>query len=657
MAANDVVKDKYLNRIDLGEEKDRITEEQIVGAVYSTLSGFAAARQEKEQVWLEAWSHYFGTFAAQEYIRQRVTSTVGDVQSDWRHHVSSGKGFEIVETITSWLVGAFFPSDNWFDVAPRTPLQTPEWKKFLRMMRRYMSAKLDACDFKAQWTNFIRQMVLCGTSCMALPWRTETQIKVKRSPVPNKSGSYTFRKEHREEIHFGGPVLKTLDMFDVYLDPSAENTDNSTLIRRLRLTKGELLRAVDDGLYPLVDARDIREMVPTTDIWHNYSKDRSSFTGIEKEWNPNDVIEVFEYWGDLFVENTEYHNVVVTVAGDRLLAFDNNDYWYGKPFIVGTYIPVVDEAYGVGALEPALAQLHEIDIVANQRLDNGELATDIMWEVVNDGTVDLDSVYTSPGRVIPVAQFGNIRPIPRDTNFNWSLQEEQLLFQKAERTTGTTAFIGSGQGRSGDRVTKAEVESYKEAGGNRLNLVYTWIETTSLIPFLRKLYAYMQQFVVQPDIVRVPGDDSGSWEYLEVGPMQLQIELDIIPRGASHIANREFELKNRLDFVEIVSKLPQFQKLVKWEELLVDLACRFLEDEYERFVIVGEQNPETPEYMTPPPSPTAMNNTEQPQMPPGLMERAAAIGGEPAQKALAGELLAKGPEQAISDMYDNLQGQ
>jgi hypothetical protein len=60
--------------------------------------------------------------------------------------------------------------------------------------------------------------------------------------------------------------------------------------------------------------------------------------------------------------------------------------------------------------------------------------------------------------------------------------------------------------------------------------------------------------------------------------------MDVIPLGADHIANREFELKNRLDFLQAVSSVPQMAEQLNWTEILIDLASRFLEEDYERFI-------------------------------------------------------------------------
>ena len=85
--------------------------------VMSELSRFSNARTELEETWLEAWSLYLNTTQSIDYIRSKVLSTVGDVNDDWRHKINTGKAFEVVETIHSYLMAAFFPNEDWFEVS------------------------------------------------------------------------------------------------------------------------------------------------------------------------------------------------------------------------------------------------------------------------------------------------------------------------------------------------------------------------------------------------------------------------------------------------------------------------------------------------------------------------------------------------------------
>jgi hypothetical protein len=100
----------------------------------------------------------------------------------------------------------------------------------------------------------------------------------------------------------------------------------------------------------------------------------------------------------------------------------------------------------------------------------------------------------------------------------------------------------------------------------------------------------MQQFVVNDDIIRIRSESiPDAYEYIAVGVNELSFDMDIKPLGADHIADKEFELRQRLDFISLVSGVPDMAAKVNWEELLKDLAQRFLRDDTERFIKSGEE--------------------------------------------------------------------
>jgi len=111
-----------------------------------------------------------------------------------------------------------------------------------------------------------------------------------------------------------------------------------------------------------------------------------------------------------------------------------------------------------------------------------------MWKVLQDGTLDLDSLFSAPGKIIPVSDPNNLVPVQFDVrNLGINVQEEQMLEQRVERVTGINAYVGQGQGRNAERVTAEEVKSKRDAGGNRLGRYHKHMEETALRE-LRPLY-------------------------------------------------------------------------------------------------------------------------------------------------------------------------
>lgn len=73
-----------------------------------------------------------------------------------------------------------------------------------------------------------------------------------------------------------------------------------------------------------------------------------------------------------------------------------------------------------------------------------------MFTMVDDGILDIDEVYTSPGKVFKVASHDSLRPMDMgNSNFTVSYQEAATLESNIDRITSTGPLIGGGQPRGG----------------------------------------------------------------------------------------------------------------------------------------------------------------------------------------------------------------
>jgi hypothetical protein len=354
--------------------------------------------------------------------------------------------------------------------------------------------------------------------------------------------------------------------------------------------------------------------------------------------------------------------MVATVCGGDVLRCEVNPYWSGKPFVVATCIPSGDSPYGLGIAEVGLGLFQEMNIVTNQRLDNLELSTDTMWMLLDD-SIDINEIYTRPGKVIKGSMANALEPIQKDKSFTIGYQEAQVIEQRIDKVCGTGAFIGVGQGRNGDRVTAQEIEAQRDAGGNRQSGVHKHLEATALTCALNKVYRNIQQFVEKDEVVRVAGNVTGMYLYIQVGLQELNNDFMVHPMGASHIIDQQQELDKRMQFVETVTKIPQFAELLDYEALLTDLAQKFGYEDVTRYIkpapkpVAPEQAPGGDPNAPPPqlkaPEPRLMTGAligGQP-LPPDeeayLQQKAKAMGGRGAIGALNDKILKDGGKSAL----------
>lgn len=582
-------------------------EDSVVAFVNSQLEYFSVARLEREEIWQEMWAMYLGTPSAERFLRSEIYKSVGNPSNDWRHRINFGKAHELVETVVSHLYAATFPNEDWFDAVPLAA-GDENITQVADDIRRFQKKKLhDAC-FKSYWDVFLRQLCITGFSVIALPWRFETAPFKKRVKVESpkfmehgiidydKKTSFRTRTEKR--ITRNHPDFEVLDTFDVYVDPRAIDVESTDILRRIIKPRYEVAELIKSGYYKNMELLDLarhRRFVDsgspgTAQTRKNRIK---TFQGvnIEEGFNWNDDIEIFEYWGNIQASNKTYKDTVATVIGDKLVRFENNPFWCGKPFVLGTYTNIVRSAYAFGVLEPSRGLLHEYNLINNARLDNMELSINSMYEFVNDGSLQPEDIYSKPGRVFAVNQQGTINPIPLSNNFVISYDEANVLEQRIDKNAGTGLGISANAARDAERVTAQEISATRQAGGIRLTHVFKHIEETSLRQLLGKVFRLMQQFVTEDEVIRVPGKEAGEFEFVNVGQEELMFEFDIIPKGSGHVADKEYELNQRLRFLQIVSQNPDMAQHVDYFAFMLDLARKLDIHDVDQY-IKDQTNPE-----------------------------------------------------------------
>lgn len=579
----------------------------IVGHVQTCFKNYQQDRSEIEAIWLQSWASYLNTPQSNAYLRNRILRTVGNVRSEWRHKINTGKTFEVVETIHSYLMTAFFPNKNWLDIKAFDHNAS----ELARVLRYYVLQKLGDWNFRPQFAAGLRQALITGTSVVAVPWSDKQQIE-----------------------------FNVLDNFDCYYNARMDSTENTPFIRRIRKTRGDIISHIESGYYSNhVDPFEVVMLQSAVFQNNNYCDveyDHNgqllhSFRGLPTPatYSMTDRVSLLEFWGDIELPYMTIHNCVVTVMGGKLLRFARNKYKCGKPFVTFSYIPVVKQNYGLSAIQSSLGMIVQLNNSANQMLDGIELAVNPMYTVVEDGVLQLENLETEPGRYIPVQDHDAIRPMQPPAN-NFDLSFEQLGFLEAavDKNAGVGPLIGVGQPRGGERVTATEINAVIESGGNRLLGVYTHLQDTYLGPLLRLTLENIRQFTTVDSIVRVPDLYSDAEVYYDVGVPELEPEYDIYPVGSEHVAEREEYISRRVQLLDLILKLPP-EKLqnINVDKIIADIIRSTL---YE--------DPES--YFTKSPAALGDSQVQQPQQPqiPPMM-----------QQMLQEQMMADSGQQLLSD--------
>lgn len=546
-------------------EQERL-QRDIISFVTTQYKHYQTDRKTMEELWLTMWASYLGTREAVEFVDKKILKTVGNVKTDWRHKTQVGKAFETIETLHSYFMQAFFPNQNWFSLESRYA----DNSLTARVLEYYLSNKLEDWKFKQEFSSYLRQLIICGTSVIAIPWSDE-------------------------KIEF-----EVLDIFDCYFNPRSRSIEESPFIRRVLKTRAELIEGVNSNFYNSDLTPDkVVQITPNNTFSEVYydtgSQTFNEFRGISvRDFSFTDKISTLEFWGDIHLPYAIIKNVVVHIVSDHLLRFQDNTYEGGKPFVVGSYIPVIRQSYGLGALQSSLGMLVQMNNTVNQMLDGVELALNPMYTIIQDQVTDPEDVFSEPGKKIPVEDHGAIQPmVPPPNNFNLSYQQVQYLEQMVNQNVGLGPLLGVGQPRGGERVTAAEINAVIEAGGNRQTGVYAHIQTDSLLPILNKTVQNVQQFWRGYDYIEFQDNSTQNIFEIDIDKDTFNFDYDIRPKGSEHVAQREELSSRRSQILSLALSLPpEVQSSIDITRLFLDIVDSVLYENAEKYLIQQEEEPE-----------------------------------------------------------------
>jgi hypothetical protein len=461
----------------------------------------------------------------------------------WQSKLNDGRVFEIIETVASYIRDALFFSDNWVTLEANEP----DLGEVVPLASAYFRTALNKSNLRREFRVFVRQLLLLGFSGMTLDY-VDGQL-----------------------------VFTTLSANDLYVESNRRIDDKSYVFRDVWLNYATYLSYVESGLLEVPD--DCTE----EEFWDKYKS-----TYIDKEhvvrssdlgdiWN--ETLRLVEYW-------CPEEKKVLRFVDVHLVSEDESK---KCPWHVLVLYETPDNSYGLSLMDSSIGLILENNCIMNRRLDNMAVSVDNMWMFVDDGVTNPDDIKSEPGKVITVARPDVLTPLyPPPNNFQVTYQEAAVIDQKIDRNTGTGALISSGQYRSGERVTATEVNSVKDAGGNKLTDVYEHIETSFVVPLLECALECVRKHV-RKSVVKLASDRPGVYDYFQLLPEDFSHSYSVYLSASQSIINRDRNIRRLQEFMALVASVPQFAELVDYANLYDDLLRKFGFDDPERYRKQAEQ--------------------------------------------------------------------
>lgn len=509
--------------------------------IWDTVEEERHVREPLNAKWLEMWHLY------------KTQALKFNVDGEWHSKLNDGRVFEVVETVGSYIRNALFFSEQWLSLEA----QEPGLAEIVPLVNAYIRDCLNNSNLKREFRVYITQLLLLGSSAMSVQWDDDA-----------------------------GLVFETLSMLDTYVESGRRFDERfSYSFRERYLNYAEFLLMFDS--FNELETEDPEEaFCQLLSAEEDLDSDRQHMRDVNERASER-VLKLVEYYEPI----------------DKRLTFLVNNICVGSkdidycPWLFSTLYELPETTYGMSVVDSSIGLILENNVLMNRRLDNVAVSVDNMWLFVDDGVTNPEDIKTAPGKVIVVGRPDSIQPMhPPNNNFNISYTEAQVLDTKIDRNIGTGAMISANAYRTGERVTATEIQSVKDAGGNRLTDLYEHIEANCILPILYRAYEIIRKHTKSSKVVKLPGKGEYA-DYFQMLPEDLKHDYRVRLRATQSVINRDRNIQQLTEFVTLVAQVPQFAERLNYDNLFYDLLFKFGFDNPSRYVAAPEEP--APQQQTP----------------------------------------------------------
>jgi hypothetical protein len=303
----------------------------------------------------------------------------------------------------------------------------------LKNTRDYLRSMHRKADTRGTYEQHIRQLLIRGTSAINWTWRKTYRMK-RLGPaetlraVADISKVYGAPLEYRDlkrarvpELRFSGPVLKVVDMHDIFLDPAANlsRDEDVNYVFREFYTLEDLEAATDaDGKpmfsnYEGMTGMSIEE-INTLDIERYNSAKLLGIDPMTKTSRNTRFIPVYCFHKQVRrFRDKQFVDCYFYLAMDRgensyrlISAVENPSDYGNRSLFLDVYSEWLNCAYGIGAVEKSLNAWQHKNVLSALTLQAQLTSVFPAWIVIAGMLLDDRRLRVGPGEINPI----NLRP-------------------------------------------------------------------------------------------------------------------------------------------------------------------------------------------------------------------------------------------------------
>lgn len=448
-------------------------------------------------------------------------------------------------------------------------------------------------DTRGQYGKHIKQLLIYGTSALWWRWESiekwqgfgpaETARRLEEEGIiltPDELKK-RFKKMKFLVKQFSGPVVRTINMYDFFMDPAADLAAERDvpIVTRFYLTEQDLKAARDEngeqkfqnleGVEPLtleqIYNRDGDERL---ELLNELGLSPSANEGTHSRGGRFVPVYLFHQPVREFEDGSVYEDCFFYVAeggknGQQLIRVEQNPHRNGSRGIyIDTYIDAWSgTSYGIGAVEKSLKAWQEKNVVSALGLSAALSSVFPAYTVVGGFLQDDNEIKVAPGSfnlITPKHGLPDphafIQPLPVPTQgVGIGQQVEQWLGQKILGQFGSFGAIMQDPTKSvsqGKTATQINVES-TTGSVMRDNLIEK-LSIRSLEPLMQDIYDAARQYLDDETLQFDKIQDGG----VKVGLLsrdELDIDRRVLCTGYHGLVNKAREIEELQNVIQILT--------------------------------------------------------------------------------------------------------
>jgi hypothetical protein len=394
-------------------------------------------------------------------------------------------------------------------------------------VRKLFDRDQAAIGYELKLQETARSGLMYGLGVQKTYW--EREYRSTREVRPARYGDGYAVSSAKPSLVHAGPQAESVDIFDFFWDPAAKNIATCTyLIHRTWRTIEYVSNQVKTGKWEELDLDAVKRMGSSTargDLW----AERMQAAGIS-DFDPRggDLHEVWEYH--------DRENVYTVLDRTFVVQQGRNPHYHGDfPFQIFRPTIVPQEFVGIGEVEPIAHLQFELNSLRTARRDAATFALHRGYFYAQ-GMLDPKNAVTGPGMFVPVQGDPRevIYPMPFEDIPQSSVSEAEEIKKDIERTSGISDPVTGAEAQTASSTTATGIQLMQAAAGERIKQKSKNLMLETVRPAAGQWLWLYRQNRTEEEEIRVPAEDAPEgYEFVKVGPRQLNAKIEVIPEGGS----------------------------------------------------------------------------------------------------------------------------